>query len=148
MTSNNSSLGAAIAAHIQNAKAEQTSHQNKNHEKFTKLGIAHARFPLRAFPEQIREANHHMLQQGYCYLCLFVVKYRRQIAACLGKNPTFFRIEEQLCTHMTFCRGDFFVTAYISGPLQAHIAKSRKENSFFLGTLRHQNNRLSICFGA
>ena len=51
---------------------------------FLQPGFAYARNPLRASAKQIREANHIMLQQGYCYLRLFAVKYRRQIAACLG----------------------------------------------------------------
>ena len=85
---------------------------------FTKPGFAYARFPLKASPKQIREANHLMLQQGYYYLRLFGVKYRRQIAACLGQNPTFSRIEQQLGMNPNFRRGDSFVTAYISGPFR------------------------------
>ena len=103
---------------------------------FLQPGFAYARYPLRVSPKQIREAKHLMLQQGYCYLRLFAVKYRRQIAACVGHNPTFTKVEKQLGQNAAFCRGDSFVTAYISGPFQAHIAKSRKENPFFLGNLR------------
>ena len=127
MPSKNSSWGAAIAAHIQQARAEKDRHQEGTYHAFTKPGFAYARFPLHAFPKQIREANHLMLQQGYCYLRLFAVKYRRQIASCLGQNPTYTRVEQQLGLNHKFRRGDLFVTAYISGPFQAHIAKSRME---------------------
>ena len=60
--------------------------------KFTSPGHAYALAPLRASPKQIREANHLMLRQGYCYLRLFAVKYRRQIAQCQGKLPTYERV--------------------------------------------------------
>ena len=132
MTTTKSSWGAAIAAHLQTAKAEKDGHMSGAYATFTKPGFAYTRFLLRASPKQIREANHLMLQQGYCYLRLFAVKYRRQIAACLGQNPTFSRVEQQLGMNPNFRRGDSFVTAYISGPFQAHIAKSRKENPFHL----------------
>ena len=118
--------------------------------KFTCPSFAYALAPLRAFPKQIREANHLMLRQGYCYLRLFAVKYRRQIAQCLGKLPTYERVEQQLKAHKAFPRGDSFVTAYISGPFVAHIAKSRKENPFHLGTLRLRrlNEGMPIRLGA
>ena len=89
-----------------------------------------------------------MLSQGYCYLRLFAVKYHRQIAQCLGKLPTYERVEQQLRAHRAFPRGDSFVTAYISGQFQAHIAKSRKENPFHLGTLRRLNEGLPNRIGA
>ena len=89
-----------------------------------------------------------MLSQGYCYLRLFTVKYPRQIAQCLGKLPTYERVEQQLRAHRAFPRGDSFVIAYISGPFQAHIAKSRKENPFHLGTLRRLNEGMPIRIGA
>ena len=89
-----------------------------------------------------------MLRQGYCYLRLFVVKYRRQIAQCLGKLPTYERVEQQLRAHRAFPRGDSFVTAYISGPFVAHIAKSWKENPFHLGTLRRLKEGIPIRLGA
>ena len=89
-----------------------------------------------------------MLQQGYCYLRLFVVKYRRQIAACLGENPTFSKVVQQLGLYNSFRRGDLFVTAYISGPFQAHIAKSRKENPLYMGTLRRLKEGMPIRVGA
>ena len=119
----------------------------RNHEgrldgivrKFTSPGFAYVLAPLRPSPKQIREANHLMLSQGYCYLRLFTVKYHRQITQCLGKLPTYERVEQQLRAHRAFLRGDAFVTAYISGPFQAHITKSRKENPFHLGTLRRLN---------
>ena len=76
MTTNNSSCGAAIAAHLQTAKAERDGQTGGAYTKFTKPGFAYARFPLRASPKQIMEANHLMVQQGYCYLRLFAVKYR------------------------------------------------------------------------
>ena len=120
MTTNNSSWGAAIAAHIQTAKAEKDGQTSGAYAAFLKSGFAYARFPLRVSPKQIRKANHLMLQQGYCYLRLFAVKYRRQIAACLGQNPTFSRVEQQLGMNANFRRGDSFVTAYILGPFQAH----------------------------
>ena len=66
MTSTNSSWGAAITAHLQTAKAEKVGHTNGAYAEFTRPGFAYARFPLRASPKQIREANHLMLQQGYC----------------------------------------------------------------------------------
>ena len=146
MTTNNSSWGAAITAHIQ--KERKIKEEDGAYAAFTKPGFAYARFPLRASPKQIREANHLMLQQGYCYLCLFAVKYRRQIAACLGQNPTFFHVEQQLSMNTHFRRGDNFVTAYISGPFQVHIAKSRKENPFHLATLRRLNSGLPIRAGS
>ena len=116
MMTTNSFWGATIATHLQIAKAEKDGQTAGLYAEFTKQGFAYARFPLRASPKQIREANHLMLQQGYCYLRLFAVKYRRQIAACLGQNPTFSRVEQQLGTNANFRRGDSFVTAYISGP--------------------------------
>ena len=116
--------------------------------KFTSPGFAYALLPLRASPKQIREANHLMLCPGYCYLRLFAVKYRRQIAQCLGKLPNFSRVEQQLRSHTAFPRGDTFVTAYISGPFTAHIAKSRKENPFHIGTLRRLNEGMPIRVGA
>ena len=85
-----------------------------------------------------------MLQQGYCYLRLFTVKYCRQIAACLGYNPTFSHDEQQLGMNASFRRSFLFITAFISGPFQAHIAKSRKENPFHLGTLRRLNSGMPI----
>ena len=116
--------------------------------KFTSPGYAYVHAPLRASPKQIREANHLMLRQGYCYLRLFAVKYHRQIAQCLGKLPTYDRVEQQLRAHRAFPRGDSFVTAYISEPFVAHIAKSRKENPFYLGTLRRLNEGMPIRMGA
>ena len=148
MPSNNSSWGAAIASHLQTAKAEKNGHTDGAYAAFTKPGFAYARFPLRDSPKQIREANHLMLQQGYCYLRLFAVKYCRQIAACLGQNPTFSRVEQQLSMNANFRRGDTFVTAYIFGPFQAHIAKSRKESPFHLGTLRRLNSGMPIRVGS
>ena len=115
---------------------------------FLQPGFAYARLPLKASPKQIREANHLMFQQGYCYLRLFAVKYRRQIAACLGHNPTYTNVEQQLSINTKFRRGDSFVTAYISGPFQAHIAKSRKENPFHLGNLRRLNSGMPIRVGS
>ena len=84
MTTNNSSWDAAIAAHLTHAKAKKNGQNDGAYAIFTKPGFAYARFPLRASLKQIREANHLMLQQGYCYLRLFAVKYCRQFAACLG----------------------------------------------------------------
>ena len=135
-TTTTSSWGAAIAAHIQQAKAEKNGHKNGTYATFTKTGFAYARFPLQSSLKQIREANHLMLQQGYCYLRLFAVKYRRQIAQCMGSYPTIDKVMTQLVMHPTFRRNDNFVTAYISGPFMGHIAKSKKENPFYLGTLR------------
>ena len=112
----NSLWGAAITAHIQNAKAEKDGHTSGAFAAFTKPGFAHARFPLRASPKEIREANHLMLQQGYCYLRLFAVQFRRQIAACLGQYHTSHHVQQQLGMKANFRRGDSFVTAYISGP--------------------------------
>ena len=148
MMNNNSSLGAAIAAHLQTSKAEKNGHTIGAYAEFTKPGFAYARFPLHASPKQIREANHLTLQQGYCYLRLLAVKYCRQIAACLGQNPTFSRVKRQLDTNANFRRGNSYVTAYISGPFQAHNAKSRKENPFHLGTLRRLNSGMPIRVGS
>ena len=44
--------------------------------------------------------------------------------------------------------GDLFVTAYISWPFQAHIAKSRKENPFHPGTLRRLHSGMAIRVGS
>ena len=77
MTSNNSTWGATISADLQTAKAEKDGHTIGAYAQFTKPGFAYVRFPLHASPKQIWEANHLMLQQGYCYLHLFVVKYHR-----------------------------------------------------------------------
>ena len=116
--------------------------------KFTRPSFAYALAPLRASPKQLWEANHLMLSQGYCYLRLFAVKYRRQIAQCLGKLPTYQRVEQLLRLHAAFPRHDSFVTAYISGPFTVHIAKSRKENPFHLGTVRHLNEGMPVRVGA
>ena len=48
----------------------------------------------------------------------------------------------------SFRRGDSFITAYISGPFQAHISKSRKENTFHLGTLPRLNSGMPIRVGS
>ena len=145
-----SSWDAEINAHAAKVAALRTQpdHLDGIVGKFTRPGFAYALAPLRASPKQIREANHLMLRQGYCYLRLFAVKYRRQIAQCLGKLPTYQRVEQQLRAHRAFPRGDQFVTAYISGPFRAHIAKSRKENPFHLGTLRRLNEGMPIRIGA
>ena len=147
MPSTTSSWGEAIATHLAQAKASKEGPQDGAYAAFTKPGFAYARFPLRASHKQIREANHLMLQQGYCYLRLFVVNYRRLIAACRGQNPMFSKVEQQLGLYHSFRRGDSFVTAYISGPFQAHIAKSRKENPFHMGTLRRPKRRDAIRVG-
>ena len=148
MMTTNSSWGAAITAHLQHAKAKKTCHTIGTYAEFTRPGLAYARFPIRASPKPIRQANHLMLQQGYCYLRLFAIKYRRQIAACLGQNPTFSRVKQQLGTNANFCRGNSFVTAYISWPFQAYIAKSRQDNPFHLGTLRRLNSGMPIRVGS
>ena len=85
-----------------------------------------------------------MLQQAYYYLRLFAVKYRRQIAAPLGQNPTYTRVEEQLGLHPCFHQGDAFITAFITGPFQAHITRSRQEKPFILGNQRRLNEGLPI----
>ena len=54
----------------------------------------------------------------------------------------------QLVMHPTFHRGDNFITAYITGPFLAHIAKSKKENPFYLGTLRSLSEGMPIRLGA
>ena len=89
MTSTTSPWGEAIATHLAQAKAAKEGHQSNPYAAFTKPSFAYTRFPLPASLKQIREANHLMLQQGYCYLHLFAVKYCRQIATSLGQNPTF-----------------------------------------------------------
>ena len=114
---------------------------------FTKPGFAYAVLPLPASPKQIRDANHLMLQDGHCYLCLFAVRHRRQIAQCLGAYPTFSRVEQQLRKNPAFHHHDQFVTAYISAPFVAHIAKSKMENPLYLGTLRRLNEGLPIRVG-
>ena len=148
MTTTNVSWGAAIAAHLQPAKAEKDGHTNGAYATFTKPGFAYARLPLRASTKQIQEANHLMFQQGYGYLRLFAVKYRRHIAVCLGQNPTFSRVEQQLGINANFHRCDSFVTVDILGPFQAHIAKSRKVIPFHLGTLRRLNSGMPIRVGS
>ena len=148
MASITSFWGEAISTHLVLARASKEGPQNGAYAVFTKPGFAYARFPLQASPKQIREANHLMLQQGYCNLRLFAVKYRRQIASCLGQTPTFTRVEQQLGLHPSFRRGDSFVTAYISGPFQAHITKSRTENPFYMGTLQRLNEGIPIRVGA
>ena len=142
------SWGAAIAAHIQKAKAEKDGYKDGAYAAFTKPGFTYTRFPLRASQKQIRNANHFMLQQGYCYLRLFAVKYRRQIAQCIGSYPTIDKVMTQLVMHPTFRRNDNFVTAYISGPFLGHITKSKKENPFYLGTLRRLSEGMPIRLGA
>ena len=58
------------------------------------------------------------------------------------------RIDANVTGVTAFPRGDSFVTAYISGPFAAHIAKSRKENPFYLGTLHRLNDEIPILLGA
>ena len=147
-TTTTSSWGATIATYIQQAKTEKDGHKNSVHATFTKPGFAYARSPLCASPKQIREAHHTMLQQGYCYLRLFMVKYRHRIAQCLGKNQTIDKVINQLVMHPTFRRGDNFITAYISGPFQGHITESKKENPFYLGTLCRLSEEMPIRLGA
>ena len=77
-----------------------------------------------------------------------MVKYRRNIAACLGQNPTFSGVEQQLGKKPAFYRGDSFITAFISVPFQAHIATSRMDNPFHLGTLRRLNRSMPIWVGS
>ena len=89
-----------------------------------------------------------MLQDGHCYLHLFAVRYRCQIARCLGRYPTFSRVEYQLRKHPAFRCNDQFVTAYISASFVAHIAKSGKENPVYLGNLRQLNEGMPIRIGA
>ena len=81
---------AAKVAAIRN----QDGHLDGIVRKFTSPGFAYALALLQASPKQIREANHLMLSQVYCYLRIFAVKYRRQIAQCLGKLPTYERVEQ------------------------------------------------------
>ena len=88
-----------------------------------------------------------MLQQGYCYACLFALKYSRQIIASLGQIPTFSRVEEELRIHPISCRGDLFITAYTFWPFMAYIAKFQKENPIYMGTLHRLNDGLPICVG-
>ena len=148
MTTSTSSWDATIAAHIQQAKAAKNDHKDGIYATFTKPGFAFARFPLGASPKQIRETNHLILRQGYCYLCLFAVKYRRQIAQCLGSYPVITRVMTQLVMHPVFRRNNNFITAYIPGPFLRHIAKSKKENPFYLGTLRRLSEGMPIRLGA
>ena len=145
-----SSWDAEINAHTAKVAAihNQDGHLDGIVRKFTSPGFAYTLAPLRASPKQIREANHIMLSQGYCYLRLITVKYRRQNAQCLGKLPTYQSVEQQLRSHAAFPCHDSFVTAYISGPFTTHIAKSRKENPFHLGTLRRLNEGMPIRVGA
>ena len=115
---------------------------------FTKPEFAYAVLPLPGSPKQIREANHLMLQDGHSYLRLFAVRYRRQIAQCLGAYPTFSQAEQKLRKHSAFRRHDQFVTAYIYAPFVAHIAKSRKEYPFYLRNLCRLNEGMPIRVGA
>ena len=145
-----SSWEAEINAHTAKVAAirNENAHLDGIVKKLTSPGFAYTLTPLRASPKQIWEANHLMQSQGYCYQRLFAVKYRRQIAQCLGKLPTYEWVEQQLRAHRAFPCGDSFITAYISGPFQAHIAKSRNENPFHLETVRRLNNGLPIRIGA
>ena len=112
-----------LTAHAAQLRATIKKPANGVIANFTKPGFAYAVLPLPASPQQIREANHLMLQDGPCYLRLFAVRYRRQITQCLGAYPTYSRVEQQLRKHPVFRRHDQFVTAYISAPFVAHIAK-------------------------
>ena len=85
-----------------------------------------------------------MLQEGLSYLCLFAVRYRRQITQCLWVYPTFSRVEQQLRKYPAFRSHDQFVTAYISAPFVAHMTKWRKGNPFYLGILRWLNEEMRI----
>ena len=51
MTTNNCSGGAAIAAHLTNAKAEKDGQTHGAYAAFTKPGFEYARFPLLASPK-------------------------------------------------------------------------------------------------
>ena len=64
------------------------------------------------------------------------VKYRCQIAQCLGEYLTADRDLYQLSTHQAFRRRDKFVTTFMSAPFMAHVAKCKTEDPFYLGTLR------------
>ena len=143
MPSFTSSWGEAITSHLAQAKSCKDN-QNRAYAAFTYPGFTYALSPLQGSQKQIMKVNHLMLQQGYCDLRLFMVKYRRQNAAYLGQNPTFSRIEEQLGKHAIFHRSDMFVTAYISRSFQAHIPKFSKENHFHVGTLRRLNSGMPI----
>ena len=58
------------------------------------------------------------------------------------------RILCQLSTHAAFRRHDSFVTTYITGPFMAHIAKSRREDPFHLGTIRRLVGEMPVRVGA
>ena len=62
MPSFNSPWGAAISAHVANAKGVKNGQKDCVYADFTKPGFAYGRLPLRGSPSQIREANHLMLQ--------------------------------------------------------------------------------------
>ena len=79
-----------------------------------------------------------MLQPEHCYLRLLTAKYHRQIAQCLGQYPTIDQVLDR----------DSFMTAYMSGPFMTHISKSRKENPFYLGTLRRLAGGMPVRVGA
>ena len=95
-TNNMSSWEAKINTHAAKVGALRNTigHLDGIVGKFTRPGFAYTLTPLQASPKQMREANHLMLSQGYCYLRLFAVKYRREIAQCLGKLPTYERVAQ------------------------------------------------------
>ena len=151
MTTYQSSWGAELeklTAHAAQLRANINKPADGEIATFTKPGFAYAVLLLPASPKQIREDYHQMLPDGHCYLRLFVVLYRRQITQCLGTYLTFSGIQQQLRKNPAFRRHDQFVTAYISAPFVAHIAKSKKENPFYLGTFRQLNTGLPIRVGA
>ena len=77
-----SSSEAEINTHAAKVAAirNKDGHLDSIVRKFISPGFSYALTPLRASPKQIREANYLVLIQGFCYLKLFAVKYRRQIA--------------------------------------------------------------------
>ena len=147
-TKDTSFWGTTTAAYLANMNATKRSAKEGAISEFTTPGFAYAQFPLKSSPKQIRESNHLTLQEGFCYLRLFAVKYRCQIAQCLGSYPTITKVMTQLVMHPTFRCGNNFITAYISGPFLGHITKSKKENPFYLGTLRHLSEGMPVRLGA
>ena len=111
-------------------------------------GISLAVSPLPGSPSQIREANHLMLTQGYCYLRHFAVKYRWPIAQYLGNNPFAATIQQQLGIQGVFRRHDKFVALSISGSFQGHIAKSTGKSLWCFGTLARWAEGFPIRIGA
>lgn len=73
-----------------------------------------------------------------------MVKYYKQIAQYLSQFPTNKKVENQIRVYRALLGCNSFTMVYIMGLCTAHIAKLRKQNPFFLETLRHLNSSMPI----